>query len=54
MNLKDIKEFSKQISANIESFYYYEGNPWFYAILKLQGEDVIIGLNRCFNLNIRS
>ena len=41
-----------EISANVESFYYYEGNPWFYAILKLQGEDVIIGLNRCFSLNI--
>jgi len=41
-----------EISANIESLYHYEGNPWFYAVLKLQGEDVIIGLNRCFSLNI--
>lgn len=42
-----------EIYVNIESPYDYQGNPWFYAVLKLQGEDVIMGLNRCFSLNIQ-
>ena len=42
-----------EISANIESAYHYKGNPWFYAVLKLKGEDLIIGLNKSFNLNIQ-
>ncbi len=41
-----------EIYANIESPYDYQGNPWFYAVLKLQGGDVLIGLNREFSLNI--
>ena len=42
-----------EISANVESLYNYKGNSWFYAVLKLQSQDVIIGLNRCFSLNIQ-
>ena len=41
-----------KIIANIESPYNYEGNLWFYAVLKLQGGDVLIGLDKEFSLNI--